>query len=144
MHVAKSAPQNKQALTEPKSIGWIMNDSHIRINGMPLEDLLAVERSIEISEHFREEVKTLAVQCGVRRRHTSPRMRFCRPGRPRKAVSLLLLAELEPYLKDETLVLRDIADLFEISLNDLKFYQRRLSVRRKRGRKCGNRGRRTA
>ncbi len=132
----KSAPQNKHALAELKSIGEIMSDSHIRINGMPLEGVLAAEQSIEISKHFREEVKALAVQCGVRRCHTSPRVRLCRPGRACKAVSLLLLAELEPYLRDETLVLRDIADLFEISLNDVKFYQRRLSVQRKKGRKC--------
>lgn len=113
-----------------------MNEPRIKVDGIPLEDVLVVEQSIEIAQHLKCEAKTLAAQCGVRRRTSGTRIRLSRPGRPTKAVSLLLLRELEYFLKDETLLLRENADLFGLTLNELGFYQRRLSVHRKRGRKC--------
>jgi hypothetical protein len=117
-------------------MGGIMNESRITVDGVPLEDALAVEQSNEIALHVKNEAKRLAAQCGVRRCSSTPHQRLGRPGRPRRAASLTLLAELEPYLRDESCLLTEIADLFGLSMNDLKFYQRRLAILRKRGRKC--------
>lgn len=53
-----------------------------------------------------------------------------------RGVSLILLIDIEPYLSDDELLLRNIAELFGIPLNDVKFYQRWVAIERKRGRKC--------
>jgi len=116
----------------------MIKGSRITMNGISLEKILADEQSCEIAQHLREEAKTLAVQCGVRRCYTSSRKHLSRSGRPHKAVSVLLSTELDPFLKDETLALRDIADLFHVSLSELRFYQQRLAIRRKRGPKFGS------
>ena len=44
-----------------------MKDLHITVDGIPLEDVLAAEQNNEIALHLKNEAKTLAVQCGVRR-----------------------------------------------------------------------------
>ncbi len=115
-----------------------MKDLHITVDGIPLEDVLAAEQSNEIALHLKNEAKTLAVQCGVRRCSSTPHMHLSRPGRPMRGMSTILLAEIEPYLRDESCLLSEIADLFGLSMNDLKFYQHRLAIQRKRGRKCRN------
>jgi hypothetical protein len=110
-------PQKENAIF----FGGIMNESSITIDGLPLADLLAAEQSNEIALHMKNEVKKLVGECGVRRCSSSPRTHFSRPGRPRKATSLPLLFELEPYLRDESCPLSEIADLFGLSMNDLRF-----------------------
>ncbi len=112
-----------------------MNKSRINIDGIPPEEVLAVAQSKEIALHLRDEAKKLAAQCGVRRCSSPPHIHFSRPGRPRKGISLPLLFELEPYLRDESCSLSDIAELFGLSTSNLRFYQRRLAIERKRGRK---------
>jgi hypothetical protein len=113
-----------------------MSESRITVDEIPLEDVLAIERSVEIARHLTNEVRKLAKQCGVRRCSSTSHRRLGRLGRPRRGTSITLLAELEPYLRDESCSLRDIADLFGLSMNDVKFYQHRLAIQRKRGRKC--------
>ena len=115
-----------------------MNEPSITVDGIPLEDVLAFEQSKEIAQHMTTEVRTLAKECGIRRCSSTPQQRLCRSGRPMRGVSTILLAEIEPYLKDDELLLRDVAELFGISVHDVKFYQRRLKIQRKRGRKCKN------
>jgi hypothetical protein len=62
-------------------------------------------------------------------------MSFGRPGRPKKAVSIILLTDLEPFLRDDSYSLAGIGELFGLSVSELQFYMRRLELRRKRGRK---------
>ena len=112
-----------------------MNDSHITIDGIPLGEALALEKSKEVERHLRNEIADIATQCGLKRCPSKSHAHFGRPGRPRKAVSLPLLSELEPYLKDDACPLADIADLFKFSMGELQFYMRRLELHRKRGRK---------
>lgn len=119
-----------------------MNESRITVDGVPLGDVLAVEQSNEIALHVKNEAKRLAAQCGVRRCSSTQHQRMGRPGRPRRAASLTLLAELEPYLRDEECRINEIADLFGMSAHDVRFYQRWLQIQRKRGRKCRNNERR--
>lgn len=103
---------------------------------MPLKEALAIERSTEITQHLRDELRTLATQCALRRSPSKPTYRLGRPGRPKKAISIPLLADLEPFLKDDSYALAKIAELFGMSVGELQFYGRRLGIRRKRGRKA--------
>jgi hypothetical protein len=112
-----------------------MNELRITVDGMPLEDVLASEESKEIAQHLTTEVRTIAKQCGVRRSSSTPHQRLGRPGRPQRGISLALLYELEPYLRDEECRINEIADLFGMSAHDVRFYQRWLQIQRKRGRK---------
>jgi hypothetical protein len=112
-----------------------MNNSRITVDRMPLEEFLADEHSIEIALHVKTEAQTLAMQCGVRQRRSTQLMRLCRPGRPRRGASLTLAAKIEPYLRDDEFSVREIAELFGLSANDVKFYQFRLQIQRKKGRK---------
>ena len=115
-----------------------MYDPSITVDGMPLEDVLAVEQSKDIVQHLNTEITTIAKQCGVRRCSSAPSQRLCRSGRPMRGISLQLLNELEPYLRDEECGIREIADLFGMSPYDVRFYQQWLRIQRKRGRKCRN------
>lgn len=121
-----------------------MSESHITIGSVPPKEALAIERSIEITQHLRDELRTLATQCGLRRSPGKPVYRLGRPGRPKKAVSILLLADLEPFLKDDSYALAGIAELFGLSVGELQFYGRRLGIQRKRGRKARIEQRRSA
>jgi hypothetical protein len=112
-----------------------MNDSHITISGVPLEDGLAAEKSIEVARHLRAEISNLGSRCGLRRCPSAHSSRLGRQGRPKKAVSLLLLAELGAFLKDESYPLAGIADLFDLTMGKLQFYVRWFGIQRKRGRK---------
>jgi hypothetical protein len=110
-----------------------MNDSQITIDGLPLEAVQAVEKNIEIARHLRDEVTKLGVQCGLRRCTSKPSRHLGHSGRPKKAISLYLLKELEPFLRDDSYSLAGIADLFDFSMGELQFYMRRLGLHRKRG-----------
>jgi hypothetical protein len=121
-----------------------MNEPRITVDGMLLENVLDFEESKEISQHLSTEVRTIARQCGIRRCSSTPHQRLCRPGRPQKGISLPRLDELEPYLRDEECRINEIADLFGMSAHDVRFYQRRLQIQRKRGRKYRNSERRVA
>lgn len=113
-----------------------MNESHITVDGLPLEMFLADEESNEIALHVKSEAQKLVRQCGVRHCRSPRRTRLCRPGRPPRGLSLTLLAEIEPYLRDDEFSVSEIADLFGLSANDVRFYQYRLQIQRKKGRKC--------
>jgi hypothetical protein len=122
--------------TETKdSKGEDMNESCITVTGVPLNEALGLAQSIEIAQHFHDEVSTRGKQCGLRRCPSKPKMSFGRPGRPKKAVSITLLTDLEPFLKDDSYSLAGISELFGLSVSELQFYMRRLGLHRKRGRK---------
>jgi hypothetical protein len=112
-----------------------MNESNITINGAPLNEALALEQSIEIAHHIRSEVIMRGKECALRHCPSKPKINFGRPGRPKKAVSILLLIDLEPFLRDDTYSLAGIGELFGLSVSELQFYIRRLGLHRKRGRK---------
>jgi len=119
-----------------------MNEPRITVDGMPLDDVLAFEQSKEIAQHLTTEVRTIAKQCGIRRSSSTLHQPLCRTGRPQRGISLPLLDELEPYLRDEECRINEIADLFGMSAHDVRFYQRWLQIQRRRGRKCRNKERR--
>lgn len=121
-----------------------MSESKITVCGVPLEDVLASEQSKEIARHLTTEVRAIAKQCGLRRSGGSTHQRLCRSGRPMRGISLQILNELEPYLRDEECRIHEIADLFGMSAHDVRVYQHRLQIQRKRGRKCRNDKRRAA
>lgn len=122
-----------------------MNDAHITVDGVPLEEVLAAtERNIEVVRHLRDEMTALGLQCGLRRCSSKPSRHLSRPGRPKKPISLCLMAELEPYLRDESCPIAGIADLFCLTICKVRFYQRRLGIQRRRGRKSLRPERRTA
>ena len=109
-------------------------NENITINGIPLADAVQAEGRTDIRTHLRREQSRLAAQCGLRRA-ASPRRALGRPGRPRRAISLVLARELEPFLLDESLPLEGIADLFNLSVSVVRAYMKWLGVTRKRGRK---------
>jgi hypothetical protein len=112
-----------------------MNETRITVNGVPLKEALATAQSFEIANHVRSEVSARGKECGLRRCSSKAKMNFGRPGRPKKAVSITLLTDLEPFLKDDSYSLAGISELFGLSTGELQFYMRRLGLHRKRGRK---------
>ena len=112
----------------------------VRINGDKKIDsdsssfAVQAEGRTDIRTHLRREQSRLAAQCGLRRA-ASPRRALGRPGRPRRAISLVLARELEPFLLDESLPLEGIADLFKLSVRVVRAYMKWLGVTRKKGRK---------
>jgi hypothetical protein len=109
-------------------------NENITINGVRLADAVQAEGRADIRAHLRHEQSKLAAQCGLRR-SASPRRALGRPGRPRRAISLVLARELEPFLLDESLPLEGIADLFKLSISVVRAYMKWLGVTRERGRK---------
>jgi hypothetical protein len=105
------------------------------VNGVPLDVVLDEERSAEIERHLRQEQSSLARDCGLRRCPTPRSIQMGRRGRSGRAYSVRLMGELEPFLQDGSLPCDGIADLFEISPGELRAYQVRLGIQRKRGRK---------
>lgn len=112
-----------------------MNDSHITVNGVPLDVALAWQKSAEISNHLRTESSAIAARCGVRRASTRRAFRLGRSGRPKKGISLLLLQALEAFLRDDSYSLAGISELFQMTMGEVRFYLRFLGIKRKRGRK---------
>ncbi len=107
------------------------------INGVPLDVVLDEERSAEIEDHVRKEQLKLARGCGLRRCSTPRRFHVGRPGRPHRVYSVPLMRDLEPYLRDQGLRCDGIAELFGISLGELRAYQKHLGIRRRWGRRAG-------
>jgi len=112
-------------------------NENITINVVPPVDAVQAEGRTDIRTHLRREQSRLAAQCGLRRA-PSPRRALGRPGRPRRAISLVLARELEPFLLDESLPLEGIADLFKLSTSVVRAYMKWLGVTRKRGRKSNH------
>jgi hypothetical protein len=112
-------------------------DRNITINGNPLHVFLQDVRRREVTEHIRREQVLLGRICGLRRATTAPTLRAGRRGRPKRAFDVVLQAELEPYLRDDSCPFSGISDLFEMSVNVLRAYANRLGITRKRGRKPG-------
>jgi hypothetical protein len=104
-------------------------NQNITINVVP-----QAEGRTDIRTHLRREQSRLAAQCGLRRA-ASARRALGRPGRPRRAISLVLARELEPFLLDESLPLEGIAELFKLSTSVVRAYMKWLGVTRKKGRK---------
>jgi hypothetical protein len=107
------------------------------VNGVPLDVVLDEERSAEIKRHLRQEQSSHARECGLRRCSTPRSIHMGHPGRPARTYSVLLMGELEPYLRDESLPSDGIADLFGISPGELHAYKNHLGICRRRGRKPG-------
>jgi hypothetical protein len=105
-------------------------------NGIPFGRVIQAEVRTDIYEHLRNEQSELAAQCGLRRA-SSPRRALGRPGRPKRAISVVLAYKLEPFLLDETWSLKDVAELFQLSIGVVRAYMEWLGVTRSKGRKRG-------
>lgn len=107
----------------------------ITVNGEPLQQFVAFQDRIEVSTHLQNEITMLGKGCGLRRSASAPSKRLLRPGPPKKAINPTLRDELAIFLPDESYPLADIARFFNISMSELRRYQRLLDMQRRRRKK---------
>jgi len=105
------------------------------VNGVPLDVVLDEAKNVEIEVHLRQEQSKLAHDLGLRRTRTSRRSQMGHRGRSHRGYSVLLMNELEPFLRDDSLPFGGIAELFGMPTGELHAYQAHLGISRRRGRK---------
>ena len=104
------------------------------VNGVSLDKVLDEQKSAEIRNHMQAEQSKLAHNLGLRSTRSPRRIGLGRYGRSSKGYSVVLKENLAPYLSDDSLREEEIADLFSISVKDLRAYRRRIDSHRQRNR----------
>lgn len=105
------------------------------VNGQPLAAAVAAQQTEEITKVYQQELFSKSKAVANRKPRSSRAVRRCGGGRPKSAHSPIILENIIPLLKDQSLTIAQIGARMNMKVGEVKFYQDKAGIKRKKGRK---------
>jgi hypothetical protein len=108
---------------------------NITFNGQPLAAAVAKQQTEEITREYQQEIASISKAVAHRKPRSGRAVRRCGGGRPKSGHSLMVLDKIIPLLNDQSLTKAQIAARMNMKVGEVKHYQDKAGIERKRGRK---------